>query len=103
MLLYYNSFYICFCFLLQLNAFSSQIDEKIGCISQATEKDVTTKLLKRLRNLVYVHSTLIPSKLLNVLLCFTLLFQMLLAVIRPILDEILMKIILGKTDSWKAY
>ncbi|XP_020874500.1 Fanconi anemia group D2 protein homolog [Arabidopsis lyrata subsp. lyrata] len=41
-----------------LNAFSSQIDEKIGCISQATEKDVTTKLLKRLRNLVFLESLL---------------------------------------------
>jgi len=88
---------------LQLNAFSSQIDEKIGCISQATVKDVTTKLLKRLRNLVYVHSTLIQSKLCNVLLCFTLLFQMFLVVIKRIRDEILIKIILGKTDSWKAY
>jgi Fanconi anemia group D2 protein len=41
-----------------LNAFSSQIDEKIGCISQATVKDVTTKLLKRLRNLVFLESLL---------------------------------------------
>lgn len=88
--------FICFCFLLQLNAFSSQIDEKIGCISQATEKDVTTKLLKRLRNLVYVHSTLSPFKLCNVLLCFALLFQMLLVVIKLLFDVILMKTILGK-------
>ncbi|KFK23117.1 hypothetical protein AALP_AAs49591U000300 [Arabis alpina] len=41
-----------------LNAFSSQIDERLGCISQATEKDVTTKLLKRLRNLVFLESLL---------------------------------------------
>ncbi|KAG7616033.1 putative fanconi anemia protein FANCD2 [Arabidopsis thaliana] len=41
-----------------LNAFSSQIDEKIGCISQATVKDVTAKLLKRLRNLVFLESLL---------------------------------------------
>lgn len=96
-------FFICFCFPLQLNAFSSQIDERFGCISQATEKDVTTKLLKRLRNLVYVHCTLSPFQLRNMLLCFTLLFQMFLIVIKDILDEILMKTILDKTDSWKAY
>ncbi|ESQ56066.1 hypothetical protein EUTSA_v10024215mg [Eutrema salsugineum] len=41
-----------------LNAFSSQIDKRFGCISQATEKDVTTKLLKRLRNLVFLESLL---------------------------------------------
>ncbi|CAA7045362.1 unnamed protein product [Microthlaspi erraticum] len=41
-----------------LNAFSSQLDERFGCISQATEKDVTTKLLKRLRNLVFLESLL---------------------------------------------
>ncbi|CAN8324527.1 unnamed protein product [Cochlearia groenlandica] len=41
-----------------LNAFSSQIDERFSCISQATEKDVTTKLLKRLRNLVFLESLL---------------------------------------------
>ncbi|CAH8305407.1 unnamed protein product [Eruca vesicaria subsp. sativa] len=41
-----------------LNAFSSQIDKRDGCISQATEKDVTTKLLKRLRNLIFLESLL---------------------------------------------
>ncbi|KAF8086974.1 hypothetical protein N665_0606s0001, partial [Sinapis alba] len=41
-----------------LNAFSSQIDKMDGCISQATEKDVTTKLLKRLRNLIFLESLL---------------------------------------------
>ncbi|KAL0716629.1 hypothetical protein Bca4012_065951 [Brassica carinata] len=42
----------------KLNAFSSQIDKRDGCISQATEKDVTTKLLKRLRNLIFLESLL---------------------------------------------
>ncbi|RID50033.1 hypothetical protein BRARA_H00789 [Brassica rapa] len=41
-----------------LNAFSSQIDKRDGCISQATEKDVTTKLLMRLRNLIFLESLL---------------------------------------------
>ncbi|WZZ79045.1 hypothetical protein YC2023_099617 [Brassica napus] len=42
----------------KLNAFSSQIDKRDGCISQATEKDVTTKLLMRLRNLIFLESLL---------------------------------------------
>ncbi|XP_010532525.1 PREDICTED: Fanconi anemia group D2 protein homolog isoform X2 [Tarenaya hassleriana] len=41
-----------------LNAFCTQIVERSQCISQATEKDVITKLLKRLKNLVFLESLL---------------------------------------------
>ncbi|KAJ4881205.1 hypothetical protein Rs2_38260 [Raphanus sativus] len=43
----------------KLNAFSSQIDKRDGCISQATEKDVTTKLLKA------TQKSNIPGKLIE--------------------------------------
>ncbi|XP_030456032.2 uncharacterized protein LOC115677111 [Syzygium oleosum] len=41
-----------------LNAFSTQVAGKFECTSQATKEDIINKLLKRLRNLVFLESLL---------------------------------------------
>ncbi|KAF8040824.1 hypothetical protein BT93_B2908 [Corymbia citriodora subsp. variegata] len=41
-----------------LNAFSTQVGGKFECTSQATKEDIINKLLKRLRNLVFLESLL---------------------------------------------
>ncbi|KAF6167507.1 hypothetical protein GIB67_031708 [Kingdonia uniflora] len=41
-----------------LNAFSSQVTGRVDCMSQATREEINAKLLKRLRNLVFLESLL---------------------------------------------
>lgn len=41
-----------------INAFCTQVAERLDSISQTTEKEIIAKLLKRLRNLVYLESLL---------------------------------------------
>ncbi|XP_076958495.1 uncharacterized protein LOC143634236 isoform X2 [Bidens hawaiensis] len=41
-----------------LNAFGTQVAGRFDCISQATKEDMVTKILKRLRNLVFLESLL---------------------------------------------
>lgn len=49
----------CFFYCLQLNAFCTQVAGRLECISQTTKQEIIAKLLKRVRNLVYVctHSS----------------------------------------------
>lgn len=44
----------CFFYCLQLNAFCTQVAGRLECISQTTKQEIIAKLLKRVRNLVYV-------------------------------------------------
>nr|XP_017231975.1 PREDICTED: Fanconi anemia group D2 protein isoform X1 [Daucus carota subsp. sativus] len=44
-----------------INAFCTQVAGRLDCISQATEKEIIDKLLKRLRDLVYLESLLNTS------------------------------------------
>ncbi|KAK9073621.1 hypothetical protein SSX86_007945 [Deinandra increscens subsp. villosa] len=41
-----------------LNAFGTQVAGRFDCISQATKEDMVTKILKRLKNLVFLESLL---------------------------------------------
>ncbi|XP_050224331.1 uncharacterized protein LOC126674021 isoform X2 [Mercurialis annua] len=41
-----------------LNAFCTQVAQGIECISQATKEDIIAKLMKRMRNLIFLESSL---------------------------------------------